>query len=383
MASGDGLIARLRLSCGQVPLALARAVADWAEAHGNGLLDLSGRANLQMRGVSEATLPGLTQRLAEAGLLDATPEAEAVRNVLVSPFAGLVPPCDVRPYARAWERELETDRELWALPAKFGAAFDAGAFPLGVEADLVFVAVAPDAFVVRLGGRAEIGPFPGAEVVGVAKAMARKFLALRQGAAPPKRMRDALAALGLAASAPGRPPAPPRDWLGAHRLGAGAFLGVALPFGRISATELRQLATLAASHGAAELRLTPWRALLIPCPSLSDAQAIAEGARNLILDPRDPLLAVAACPGAPACSSAMGDTREAARRLAPLLAPGVSLHVSGCGKGCAHPAPAPYAVVAAEDGYKLIRDGRADAAPVARGLTLETLADEMRMRETA
>ncbi len=62
--------------------------------------------------------------------------------------------------------------------------------------------------------------------------------------------------------------------------------------------------------------------------------------------------------------------------LAPLLAPnsgGVALHVSGCAKGCAHSAPAPFTVVAAERGYDLVKQGRADAAPVARGLAPEAL----------
>ncbi len=386
MRSGDGLIVRLRISCGQVPLALAGDIADWAEAYGNGALDLSNRANLQIRGVSEATLPGLTRRLAEAGLIDAAPEAEAVRNVLVSPFAGLDPGvCDVRPFARAWERELVSDPALWALPGKFGAAFDAGPYPLGVETDLVFTAIGPDAFVLRLGGLAEIGPFPGAELVGVAKAMARKFLALREGAAAPKRMRDAVALLGKPLTLTLSPQAGRGDrraWLGAHTLGGAAFVGVALPFGRIEAGDLRALAALAAEAGATELRLTPWRAFLIPCPAPA-APKLAEGARDLgfILDARDPLLAVAACAGAPACSSAHGDTRATARRLAPLVEPGATLHVSGCAKGCAHPQPAAHTVVAADDGYNLIRDGPADATPLAQGLTLAQIA--LRLKETA
>jgi sulfite reductase beta subunit-like hemoprotein len=310
-----------------------------------------------------------------------------VRNVLVSPFAGLDPsaPCDMRPYARAWERELAADRDLWALPTKFGAAFDAGTFPLEVETDLVFTATGPDAFIVRLGGLAEIGPIAGAEIVDTAKALARRFLALRETPTPPKRMRDALAALGLPASAPARRAASARDWLGAHVLGASAFVGVALPFGRIESADLRGLAAFAAEAGATELRLTPWRALIIPGLGIAAARALTEGARNLglILDPGDPLLSVAACPGAPACSSAKGETRDAARRLAPLLQPGVALHVSGCAKGCARSAPAPYAVVATKDGYDLVRNGRADSAPIARGLALEAIADRLKMRENA
>ncbi len=117
MLSGDGLIVRLRISCGETPLKLARDIAEWARAYGNGAIDLSARGNLQLRGVSEATLPPLSAELADAGLLDEAPEAEAVRNVVVSPFAGLDPaaPCDVRVVARAWEAELSQNRALWSL----------------------------------------------------------------------------------------------------------------------------------------------------------------------------------------------------------------------------------------------------------------------------
>ncbi len=213
MLSGDGLVVRLRLSCNEAPLALVAEIADWAQTYGNGLIDLSARGNLQLRGVTEATLPALTRELAEAGVTDASPEAEAVRNVLVAPLAGFDPaaPFDVRPYAKALERELAGNRELWALPGKFGFAFDAGAFPLGRGvADIVFSAAAPDAFVVTLAGEATLGPFPTNQAVAVARQLAQAFLALRQSATPPRRMRDALAAFGFApfAEATGRPVIP-------------------------------------------------------------------------------------------------------------------------------------------------------------------------------
>ncbi len=387
MPSGDGLIVRLRISCGETPLKLARDIAEWARDFGNGAIDLSARGNLQLRGVREATLPPLSAALAEAGLIDATPEAEAVRNVVVSPFAGLDPadPCDVRVYALAWEAELSRNRALWALPGKFGASFDAGPFPLGVDADLMFGAVAPDALVVRLDGAAEaaLGPFPGDRGVAVATALAIQFLSLR--ATPAARMRDVVCAHGLApfAQAAGLQatpaPAAPRTraWIGAHALGRAAFVGFALPYGRIAASDLAALAGLAEADGGKELRLTPWRGVVAPLPSSAAASRLEEAARalNLILDPSDPRLAVAACPGAPACSSALGDTRDLAQSLAPLLprGEGVALHISGCAKGCAHPAPAPFTVVAGEHGYNLVKHGRADAAPVARGLAPEAL----------
>ena len=387
MLSGDGLLLRLRVSCGELPLKLAREIADWSQDFGNGALDLSSRGALQLRGVRAAALPALTERLREAGLIAANPEAEAVRNVAVSPFAGLDPaaPCDVRPYARAWEAELSRNPALWALPGKFGASFDAGAFPLGLHADLMFRAIASDAFIVGLGKNAALGPFSGDRLVSVATALARAFLALRE--TPADRMRDALRAHGLSAFAEvaGLSPTPQAaaptkapDWIGAHALGDAAFVGFALPFGRLAAADLAGLADLAERAGGTALRLTPWRGVLAPLPSLAAAIDLADGARDLgvIVDPNNPLLAVAACPGAPACASALGETRELARQLAPFLDPrsdGVALHVSGCPKGCAHPAAAPLTVVATERGYDLIIRGRADAAPQTRSVTPEAL----------
>jgi precorrin-3B synthase len=334
----------------------------------------------------------LIERLADAGLIDASPEAEAVRNVLVTPFAGLDGGFDLRPLARAWEQALATDRDLWRLPGKFGVAFDAGLLPMGDDSDIRFEATAPHrhrerseaiqgpplerlafdhgragllrfarndeapdgpSFVARLGGAQRVlGPFPARDLLAVAQALTGAFLALADA---PRRMRDAVWTDGLApfaaatglplASAPQAPRARAADWLGVRPFG----VGVAAPFGRLRAS---QLAALASETG---LRLTPWRALLIPGPE--DPVALAEAASRLglIVDPADPILRVAACPGAPACSSALQETHETARRLSQ-FAPsgeGIWLHVSGCEKGCAHPRPAPLTAVATRDGYRL------------------------------
>ncbi|MDE0383183.1 MAG: precorrin-3B synthase, partial [Defluviicoccus sp.] len=50
------------------------------------------------------------------------------------------------------------------------------------------------------------------------------------------------------------------------------------------------------------------------------------------------------------------------------------VHLSGCAKGCAHPGPAPVALVAAEAGYGIVRGGRAGDAPALAGLTLARAA---------
>ena len=103
-------------------------LADLAQRLGNGHIDLTRRANLQLRGLTEDRLPELRTELATLGLLDPDTETEAVRNVMVAPLAGLDPtqPFDVRPIARAIDDALTLDKRLHALPGKFGLLVDGG-----------------------------------------------------------------------------------------------------------------------------------------------------------------------------------------------------------------------------------------------------------------
>jgi len=128
MASGDGLIVRVRPRCGAFDLATAAALADLAERLGNGHIDLTRRANLQLRGLTEDRLPELRTELATLGLLDPDAETEAVRNVMVAPLAGLDPAqaFDARPIALAIDDALTSDKRLHALPGKFGLLVDGG-----------------------------------------------------------------------------------------------------------------------------------------------------------------------------------------------------------------------------------------------------------------
>ena len=89
----------------------------------------------------------------------------------------------------------------------------------------------------------------------------------------------------------------------------------------------------------------------------------------------DPLLRVIACTGAPGCTQAQIETRSLARELAPFSPGGVTWHVSGCTKGCAHPMPAKLTFTGTKDGLSVIENGRASDTPVAMGLTLEELKE--------
>ena len=86
MPSGDGLLVRVKPFGGRLSAAALRALAAAVTDYGNGVVELTGRGNLQVRGVRDA--PAFAQAMVAAGLADADPAREARRNVVT------IPPCD-------------------------------------------------------------------------------------------------------------------------------------------------------------------------------------------------------------------------------------------------------------------------------------------------
>jgi precorrin-3B synthase len=133
-------------------------------------------------------------------------------------------------------------------------------------------------------------------------------------------------------------------------------VGIAAPFGRLEASQLRRLTALAADTGATDIRLSPWRTVYIG--ARHRAAALLHGAREagLIVDDSDPVLRIEACPGAPDCRSSSVDTRGDARRLAALAGEcgyRGSIHVSGCAKRCARSAPSDLLLIGEDGLYRL------------------------------
>ena len=86
MLSGDGLVIRIRPDGGRLVPDQAAGISRLALAHGSGLIDLTSRANIQVRGVTEAGYRPLIEGLAALGLIDESPEDEARRNIVTAPF---------------------------------------------------------------------------------------------------------------------------------------------------------------------------------------------------------------------------------------------------------------------------------------------------------
>jgi precorrin-3B synthase len=161
-----------------------------------------------------------------------------------------------------------------------------------------------------------------------------------------------------------------------------------LPFGSGDAGQWRALAALAERYGDGWLRTHPERGLLLRgvTPECAEALRTAAQEAGFCVSHDDPLTRVVACPGAPACSSAEGETRQLARELAQQLAPtprrGVQLHVSGCEKSCAHSGPSAIVLVHTKAGARLAFDravsDAASAAPIRLASIPEALSASAR-----
>ncbi|MEA1649016.1 precorrin-3B synthase [Nitrospirillum sp. BR 11164] len=360
MAVADGLLVRLRIPGGRLPGPTAASICGLAERHGNGLVDLSQRANLQIRGVTEASLPALTDALRDLGLVNGDPAAERIRNVLCSPTCGLDPACaPVRPLALALDAALADSPDLWAsLPAKFSFVLNGGGqAPLAdAVGDIRFDALpGTELFRVAVGGdqagATPLGACAADAVVDTAVTLARAFLS--HSAGRHRRLASLVAAEGAAGLAAHISPAPvPIDigLPGLHLdqvLGAHArWTGLAFPFGGLGVEWLALIA-----NKTPALRLTPWRALLLEGNGGDDPVDVFQPL-GFILAPEDPRLALSACSGRGACDSGLTDARRdalALAQVAPRLLARGHIHVSACAKGCAHPAPALVTLTARED----------------------------------
>jgi precorrin-3B synthase len=250
------------------------------------------------------------------------------------------------------------------LSGKFGFALDTGPRPVlsQASADIRVERGAEGSLILRPDGH-PLGQ-PVTDLASNAIAMAEWFVT-RGGISGDRGRMAALIARGIVPPnctlAPAAALPTPRPGLHAD----GAL--VALAFGQMRAETLSALAD--AGH---QIRLTPWRMLLLVG---AGSLPVIPG---IITDPSDPILRITACTGAPACPQGLGETRGLARHLAPQLADGHTLHLSGCAKGCAHPGPAPLTLTATGTGYDLIRNGSAHDTPSQRGLDRQAILDHLK-----
>ncbi|MDH2344470.1 precorrin-3B synthase [Bradyrhizobium sp. SSUT77] len=363
MQSGDGLVVRVRPFGGRLEAAQISGLAYLAERHGNGLIDVTSRANLQIRGVNETSHRLLLDGLSQLALLDPDADTESRRNILVTPFwrAG-----DETQSLAAELEEALADSKL-ELPTKFGFAIDDGTSRVlaGDSADVRIERDRSGGLLVRADGDKCGRSVARGEAVTTVLAFANWFVISRGAKGGRGRMAAHLAA-GAFLPAALRGEAEPAPIMAAARPGLysqGAMVGVA--FGQMSHATLNQFA--GCGHA---LRMTPWRMVL------SEGKRVMPNATGLITEAYDPALRVIACSGAPRCREAHADTRGLAAALAPNIGAAARLHVSGCAKGCAHSGAAAITLVATSAGFDLVRGGSTRDEPILRGLNRDDIVGD-------
>jgi len=396
VAARDGGICRIKLPGGLLLADQADAVADAAERFAGGVIEATNRANLQIRGIGQDH-GGLVEHLLAAGLGPRDAAGDDVRNLMLSPLAGLDPAMlfDTRPLAGQILELLESTPRFHKLSAKFAVQLDGGEALAMLEHahDLWLSAMQREGRIWLRFGLASslsnglaLGAVPVEQGLALVRAVLERFLDL---ATPEQsRMRQLLQVCPVEHFLEGLPlqidttlmawqrSATTSPWLGVLLQRQGVALGAAPPLGRLMPAMLRSAARIARQLGDGSLRLTPWQSLVLTSlepTELENARAQLT-ASGMICDNEHPLARVVACTGSSGCAKAQADTKADAIALAALLhhgAPG-SVHLSACPRSCAMAHVAPATLLARAPGrYDLyLRDARLPGFGRLRGADL-------------
>ncbi|WP_438868204.1 precorrin-3B synthase [Pseudomonas sp. L1(2025)] len=364
----DGGICRIKLAGGSITAAQAVAVADAAQTYAGGVIEATNRANLQIRGIG-AEQDALIALLLAAGLGPSNAAGDDVRNLMLSPSAGIDPQMlfDTRPLADQVLATLQNHPRFHELSAKFAVQLDGGealamlehhhdlwlsAFEQSSETLLAFgLAGCP-------GLDAPLGAVPLEQGRALVVAVLEAFLDL---ATPTQTRMRHLAVDNLLAhlSLPLLPVDGFKRPVGRALLHLGTYpqrqknlfyVAAVAPLGRLDSNMLKGAAQLASEFGDGTLRFTPWQGVLLP--NLENHGAVTAGLERsgFLCSVDQPLARMIACTGSSGCGKGLADTKADALQLA-ALQPGHDVHLSGCPRSCAAAHTAPVTLLAVSPGH--------------------------------
>lgn len=386
----DGGLARLRLPGGSITAAQLYGVATIARSAGNGIIDLTHRANLQIRGLDFLARDAVAAALEMHGLMAEVPDADRLRNILASPLAGLDPSeiIDVTDTVRALDQALQACSAVHSLSPKFSYVLDGGGSHdlSGFAHDIALLAEHGSQgplFRISLAGHFThyaVEPSQAAEAAVALAAVAatadghapRRVSALlesfstddviEQAENPdaPMFKRIAAAQRPIAQTAPCVGAIPQRE------PGQYAF-GLGVPLARLTHESAVALSALSQRYGDGTLRLTPWQSIVLPAVR---AQALDElvknaGREGFLTTPEQGAMRVLACAGSTGCDRARVDTKHDGLQLLEALdavthsqTEPLTIHLCGCNRGCAHPGHADILLLGGtqEDSYQVYRE---------------------------
>jgi ferredoxin-nitrite reductase len=455
ITTGDGYLWRVRTVGGMVNSSQLLALAEFCRNFGKGgECQITNRGNLQIRSQVDRLPQAVLAKLQDLGLAARLPELDRLRNVAISPTAGIDATAifDPRNLSREVDRYLSTELKLTGLSAKFSIGIDGGervsicsrsneiwaiaklvnsrvrlAIGCGLsdgKIAMTGIEVLPDSFIETISTIADI-------YLEFAPSFESHDLSSRRKSSQP-RFRELIERFGM-------------DWLvgellnrlpdsvdftfrekidnfegnliadrtiyesilGIHlqdnivkdlfspaecddslKLPLATdlkpiliesteqlyYLGIDVPLGILKAAQLEILARTIDDSAGGEMRLTPWRSILIPHIPRENLAKISPWQRcaNVETLPEEGSIqhdrstnqitasAIVACVGSSGCSEGFTRTQEHARLLAKAIAtssielPVTSIHLTSCPKACAHPYPSDITLL----GTKIDRGGK-------------------------
>lgn len=392
--ASDQFMCRLRIPGGQVKSFQLRELAKISKDLTTGYIQITTRANFQLRNFEVKNAPSLLDRIQAIGLTSRGSGADNIRNITCSPTAGFDPHelIDTLPLAQELGQFIINHREFYNLPRKFNIAFDGGGLISSVEDtnDIGLRAVkiengtekipAGVYFRVALGGATGHKSFASdagvlvkpEEAIKVTAALTRVFIANGNRTNRKKaRLKHLLEKWTLdqyieetekllgyelikaplndageydAEAKSIRTDVPhshvgvfPQKQSGMH------YVGVGIPVGQITQKQMYRLADLADNYGSGDVRLTVWQNLVIP--NIPDAyvetvkKALVKA--GLYWEQSNVKSGFIACTGNSYCKFASSNTKGDALEMMKYLDKKVKLdqpinvHLTGCPHSCA------------------------------------------------
>ena len=378
----DAFMARLRIPGGVVKTYQLRELARAAQELSSGYVQITTRANFQVRLIQPKDAPEFLQRIQSVGLQTRGSGADNIRNLTMNPTAGVDPVelIDVQPFVQRLAQIIINDRSYYNLPRKFNIAYDGGGLIGSVEDtnDIGVKAVKLGdevLFRIALGGATGHKTFaqdlgvvvPPAEINKVVVAIVRVFI--EKGCRTNRkkaRLKHLLETIsieeyrGLVEKKLGQTlrrvpydPAQvrwasqelPHSHIGDYpqKQRGLNYVGAACLAGQITPRQMLRLAELADAYGSGEIRLTVWQNFIIPNVSDAFVSTLKRGLEKAGFRTRQSNVAsgVVACTGNSYCKYAQSNTKSHAIELTKWLEKHVELdlpvniHLTGCPNSCA------------------------------------------------
>jgi ferredoxin-nitrite reductase len=378
----EAFMARLRIPGGQLRTFQLRELAHIAKELTTGYVQITTRANLQIRLIQPKDTPALVQRIQQVGLHTRGAGADNIRNLTANPTAGIDPHelIDVMPLCQEMGHIIINDRAFYDLPRKFNIAYDGGGL-IGTVEDTndigcKAVKVGDEIFFrIALGGATGHKAFARdlgvlvkpVELNKIVSAVVRVYIAngnrtdrkkarlkhLLEKWTLDQYLAETEKLLGYQLPRAPLDPAAiqhPSQTLPHTHVGIFPqkqkglnYVGVAVPVGHINPKQMIRIAEIAELYGSGEIRLTVWQNFIIPNVPDAFVSTVQKALRKIGFDTQQSNLrsGLIACTGNSYCKFAQADTKGHALKLADWLDKRIKLdqpvniHVTGCPNSCA------------------------------------------------